>query len=93
MCVAPRSLEGKLRIGLAEQSVLHALALAVATTPPGPDLQLDAAQHMSADKFKVVHRRDLPSANFTSAQLLKEKTIYVFVGILAYILLNTSQSL
>lgn len=52
-----RSLAGKLRIGLAEQSVLQALALACSMTPPNQPDVLDASKGVSSETFKNTYDR------------------------------------
>ena len=50
-----RSLSGKLRIGLAEQSILSAIARAAVLTPPNqeyPPKKIDASDGMSPNRFK-----------------------------------------
>lgn len=64
-----RSLAGKLRIGLAEQSVLQALAQACTMTPPGQDFppeKVNNCKGMSAETFK----------NAVNEQALILKTTY-----------------
>lgn len=64
-----RSLAGKLRIGLAEQSVLQALAQACTMTPPGqsfPPETINACKGMSTESFKTA----------VNAQALILKTTY-----------------
>lgn len=79
-----RSLGGKLRIGLAEQSVLVSLAHAVVLTPPGqgyPPEILDAGRSLSSESLKkdmdeaalVIKTAycELPTYNVIIAKLLE----------------------
>lgn len=64
-----RSLSGKLRIGLAEQSILAALARAAVLTPPNqsyPPEIIDKSSKMGTDAFK----------EYLNAQTLILKTTY-----------------
>lgn len=80
-----RSLAGKLRIGLAEQSLLQALALACAMTPPEQNFPfeiLNASKNMSRDSFKQKYDEialiikttycECPNYNLIVPVLLKE---------------------
>ncbi|KRT80299.1 hypothetical protein AMK59_6611 [Oryctes borbonicus] len=80
-----RSLAGKLRIGLAEQSLLQALALACAMTPPNqeyPPKILDCSKNKSSEKFKAMYEEfglilkstycECPNYNLIVPVMLKE---------------------
>ncbi|GJQ70900.1 hypothetical protein Trydic_g817 [Trypoxylus dichotomus] len=80
-----RSLAGKLRIGLAEQSLLQALALACAMTPSNqeyPPKILNRSRNMSSEKFKILYEDlalilkttycECPNYNLIVPVLLKE---------------------
>uniref|UniRef100_A0AAQ5Y996 DNA ligase n=1 Tax=Amphiprion ocellaris TaxID=80972 RepID=A0AAQ5Y996_AMPOC len=80
-----RSLAGKLRIGLAEQSVLSALSQAVCLTPPGqgfPPAVIDAGKGMSAESRRawieekilslILSHSEMPNFDVLIPVLLKE---------------------
>ncbi|CAG0892252.1 unnamed protein product [Darwinula stevensoni] len=71
-----RSLQGKLRIGLAEQSILQALAQSCVLTPPGQDYPpeiLDASKGISSDSFK---------SKLESSALLLKTTYCIMIHLL-----------